>query len=483
MKPVSALATFVGSLGSPLPAVGIPFPGWLSTAFFPLARLYFGVMTTASREPDLFIGSRYWLPDDPLFGLRRADRRQHVYIVGKSGTGKTTALATMILQDLKRGEGCAVLDPHGDLAERLLDHIPAHRINDTIYFNPADHEHPVAFNIFETVPPSDPRFITEKILMASGLISVFQKIWADFWGPRTEHLLRNAILALLEVPGSTLLGVQRLFSDASFRSQVAAQIRDPIVRGFWTEEFPSYSKNFQAEAVSPILNKVGQFLTSPIIRNIVCQPRSTIDPRRVINEGKILIANLSKGRLGEDNAALLGAMLVTRLQLAAMDRARLPEEERRDFWLYVDEFQDFATESFASILSEARKYRLGLICANQFITQLPHPLRAAVFGNVATLLSFRVGAEDTEILEPEFWPQFKRQDLVNLPNYRAVIKMNDAGRPQIPFTMQTVPLFGSAYFYAGHREKVIRASRERYGAPRVRVEDRLKRWIAQPAVV
>ena len=422
------------------------------------------------------MGQNNWIPGRPVFGIKNLDKRLHTWIIGKSGTGKTTVLKTMLLTDLKAGEGCCLIDPHGDLAEAVLDYIPSWRINDVIYFNPADIDYPLAFNILETVPATDPRFQTEKILVASGLISVFKKIWADSWGPRMEHILRNAILALLEAPGTTLLGLPRLFTDADFRQKILHHVQDPVVRGFWVNEYPEYTRNFRTEAISPILNKVGAFLSSQVIRNIVSQPKSTFDFRDVMNNRKILIMNLSKGRIGEDNAALLGAMMVTKLHLAAMDRARMPEEERKDFWCYVDEWQNFATDSFAEILSESRKYRMGLVCANQFMDQLPERTRYAVLGTVGTLVSFRVGPQDANLLEQEFWPQFKKNELVNFPNYRAAIKMMEDGAPQSPFSMTTALLKQQSLF-EGHREKIIRVSRERNARERVRVEEKINRWI------
>ena len=428
------------------------------------------------RDTDLtLIGRDRWKDGHPLFGIRRPDRRQGLYVVGRTGTGKTTALATMLLQDLKVGEGVALVDPHGDLAQRVLDYVPPWRTNDVIYFNPSDVEYPIAFNPLEVTDEG------EKPLVASGLVSVFRKLWADSWGPRLEHILRNAILALLDTPGTTLLAVPRFLSDEELRERLVRRITDPVVRAFWTDEFPSYAKNFRSEALSPILNKVGQFLSSPLIRNIVAQPKSTLDLRDVMNSGKVLVMNLSKGRIGEDNAALLGAMMITKLQLAAMDRARQPEEERRDFYLYVDEFQSFATESFADILSEARKYRLNLTLAHQHTTQLPLSLRDAILGNVATIAAFRVGIADSRLLQEEFEPQFKRHDLLTLPNYRAAIKMTVDGVPRLPFSMSTV-VTEAPSLSEGNRETIVRVSRNRFGRSRHLVEERVNRWLSSSPV-
>jgi CxxC-x17-CxxC domain-containing protein len=325
----------------------------------------------------------------------------------------------------------------------------------------------VAFNPLESV---DPQY---KYLVASGLVSSLKKIWADSWGPRLEYILRNVILALLDYPSSTMLGIMRMLSDKGYRKKVVDHITDPVVKAFWENEFANYNERFRSEAVSPIQNKVGQFLSSSIIRNIVAQPKSTVDMKDIMDNGKILLVNVSKGRIGEDNSALLGAMLITKLQLAAMDRAQIPEAERRDFYLYVDEFQNFATESFATILSEARKYRLNLIIAHQYITQMEEVVRDAVFGNVGTIISFRVGAFDAEYLEKEFMPYFTQTDLVNLDKYNAYIKLMIQGATSAPFSMETIAPVAETY---GSREKVLRVSRERYGSPRADIEDKIARW-------
>lgn len=409
------------------------------------------------------------------FGIKPDDRRRHLYVVGKTGVGKSTLLATMIVQDIQNGQGLAVVDPHGDLAADMLEYVPGSRTNDVIYFDPSDAEFPIAFNVLETVGPDDPRFAQEKNLVSSGLVGVFKKLWADSWGPRLEYILRNTILALIDSPGNTLLGIMRMLVDKNFRRGIVENIRDPVVKSFWVDEFAQYNERFRSEAISPIQNKVGQFLSSSIIRNIVGQPKSTIDLREVMDNGKVFIMNLSKGKIGEDNAALLGAMMITKIQLAAMDRARMPEAERQDFYLYVDEFQNFATESFASILSEARKYRLNIIMAHQYITQMVEEVRDAVFGNVGTMICFRVGAYDAEYLEPEFAPHFTETDLVNLDKYHAYVKLMIDGIASKPFSMTTVP-FGSTVPYFGAREKITQVSRERYGRARSVVEEKISRW-------
>ncbi|MBI3963387.1 MAG: type IV secretion system DNA-binding domain-containing protein, partial [Candidatus Kerfeldbacteria bacterium] len=403
------------------------------------------------------------------FGIKLDDRRRHMYLIGKTGMGKSTTLENMIVQDIQSGQGLAVIDPHGDLIEKVLDYVPTSRINDVVYFNPSDITYPMAFNVLETVTPE------QRYLVASGLMSVFKKIWADSWGPRLEYVLRNTILSLLEYPGTTLLGINRLLVDKLFRRKVVSKITDPIIKAFWIDEYAAYSANFRTEAISPIQNKVGQFLSSSVIRNIVGQPKSTIDLRDVMDNHKILLMNLAKGRIGEDNSALLGAMMITKIQLAAMSRVNVPESERSDFLLYVDEFQNFATESFAAILSEARKYRLDLIIAHQYIEQLEEEVRAAVFGNVGTIVCFRVGAADAEFLEREFAPIFDENDLVNLTKYDVYLKLMIDGVASTAFSATTIePLTESGK--TGTREKVIQVSRERYAKPREVVEEKISRW-------
>ncbi len=403
------------------------------------------------------------------FGIKTDDRRRHMYLIGKTGMGKSTVLENMIINDIMAGRGVALVDPHGDLAEKIMDYIPTNRINDVIYFNPADIDYPIAFNVVEQVDPH------LRHLVASGLIGVFNKLWADSWGPRLEYILRNTILAILDYPGSTLLAVTRMLSDKNFRKKVIEKIKDPVVKSFWVNEFAGYAASFASEAVSPIQNKVGQFLSSSLIRNIVGQVKSSIDPREIMDQGKILILNLSKGRIGEDNSALLGAMMITKIQLAAMSRVELPEKERKDFYLYIDEFQNFATDSFANILSEARKYRLNLIMAHQYIEQLGETIEAAVFGNIGTLVVFRVGAADAEELVKEFLPVFTEEDLVNLPKYEFYIKLMIDGIASDPFSARGLsPL--SEEEKTDNREKVIKVSRERYAKQRAIVEDKISRW-------
>jgi len=411
--------------------------------------------------------------EDKTFGIKREDRRCHTYVIGKTGTGKTTLLLNMMLSDIFSGEGLAILDPHGDLAEMILDYIPKNRINDVVYFNPSDTEYPISLNILEDTTPE------KRHIVVSGLISVFKKIWKDFWGPRLEHILRNSVLALLSYPESTtLLAIQRMLSDPRYRERIVEKIDDPIVKAFWTREFTGYHSRLQSEAIAPIQNKVGQFLATPLVRNIVCQVRSRMDFRAIMDEGKILICNLSKGRLGEENSSLLGSLIVTKLQLAAMERIDTLENSRRDFYLYVDEFQNFvSTEIFSHILSEARKYRLNLTVAHQYLWQLDRDVMEAVFGNVGTTISFRIGSRDAELLADLFRPVFARDDFINLGRYMIYLRMAIDGKSSQPFSARTLPPF-LGYKFQGNREKAIRASRQRYAGRREDMEQKIKRWAA-----
>jgi len=430
-----------------------------------------------NNEEITFLGLTTFRNQKRKFGIKTDDRRRHVYIIGKTGMGKTALLENMVLQDIQAGRGIGFVDPHGEAAEKLLDCIPSNRINDVVYFNPADVDYPITFNVMEKVA------LESRHLVASGLMGVFKKIWPDVWSARMEYILNNTILALLEYPNSTLLGINRMLADPEYRKKVVERITDPVVKSFWLNEFARYTQRYEVEATAAIQNKVGQFISNPLIRNIVGQVRSKIDVRKIMDEGKILIANLSKGRIGEDNSKLLGALLITKLQLAAMSRVDIPEEERLDFYLYVDEFQNFATESFADILSEARKYRLSLTLANQYVAQLEEmtpigkstKVRDAVFGNVGTIITFRMGAEDAEFLEKEFAPELTAEDLVNLGKYNIYTRLMVEGVATRPFSAETLPPSPSPE--KSHREKIINVSRERYGLPRKIVEEKIDRWI------
>ncbi|MFZ2975592.1 MAG: CxxC-x17-CxxC domain-containing protein [Candidatus Moraniibacteriota bacterium] len=407
------------------------------------------------------------------FGIKTDDRRRHMYVIGKTGMGKSNMLENMAIQDIRSGHGMCYVDPHGEGAEKMLRAVPANRINDVVYFNPADKEFPIAFNILESVEED------KKHLVASGMMGVFKKIWPDVWSPRMEYILNNTILALLDYPGSTMLGVNRMMSDSNYRKRVYLKIKDPVVKSFWLNEFDKWEDKFRKEAVAAIQNKVGQFLSSFVIRHIVGQPKSSIDMRDIMDNQKILIVNLSKGRIGEDAMRLLGGMIVTKIQLAAMGRVEIPEAERKDFYLYVDEFQNFATESFANILSEARKYRLALILAHQYVNQLIFDgnttVRDAIFGNVGTIVSFRVGAEDAEVLEKEFDPVFLMNDIVNLSKYQMYLKLMIDGIAGDAFSATSLPPI-SLTDTENNEEKVIAVSRERYGKSRAEVEEKIARW-------
>jgi len=416
-----------------------------------------------------FFGETTFRNERKRFGIKIDDRRRHIYVVGKTGMGKTVMMENMAIQDIRAGHGLGFVDPHGEAAERLLDFIPPRRINDVIYFNPADLEWPIGFNVMEKVG------LTHRHLIASGLMGVFKKIWPDVWSARMEYILNNCILALLEYPGSTLLGVNRMLADLDYRKKVIDSITDPVVKSFWVKEFARYTQRYEVEATAAIQNKVGQFISAPLIRNIIGQVRSAIDIRKAMDEGKILIANLSKGRVGEDNSLLLGALLINKLQLAAMSRVDIPEKKRRDFFLYVDEFQNFATEAFVNILSEARKYRLSLVLGHQYIAQMEESVRNAVFGNIGTLISFRVGAEDAEYLEKEFTPEFRVEDLVNLGKFNIYLKLMIDGIAGRPFSAET--LFPFEKPEKSNKEKIISVSRERYGTQKSIVEEKISRWI------
>lgn len=423
---------------------------------------------TENKEINFFAKTDY-RKSERLFGIKTDDRRRHMYVIGKTGMGKTNLIQNMAIQDIRDGKGVSVVDPHGEFAEECLKAVPSERINDVIYFNPADTEFPIAMNIMESV---DPEY---RHLVASGLVGVFKKIWADSWGPRLEYLLRNAILALLEDPTSTLLGVNRLLIDKDYRAKVLEQVSDPVVKTFWTDEFSKYHDRLLVDAIAPIQNKVGQFLSSSLIRNIVGQTKSAFDMREIMDKEKIFIMNLSKGRIGEDNSALLGAMMITKIQLAAMGRVDIPEDERRDFYLYVDEFQNFATESFSNILSEARKYRLNLILAHQYVAQLDETVRDAVFGNVGSIITFRIGAMDSETLEKEFEPTFYANDLVNLNKYHIYLKLMIDGVATNPFSAVTLEPINMDDTQM-NTEKIINISRERYSTPKQVIEDKINRW-------
>lgn len=389
------------------------------------------------------------------FGIKAEDRMRHMAFLGKTGQGKTTVIRHLAGADIHAGHGIALIDPHGDLFETMLTEVPRRRTNDIVLFDATDTVHPPALNPLWCPNPA------QRPLVASGVLASFRKIFHEFWGPRLEYIFRHALLALMEQPDATLLSVVRLLADPSYRRAVANRVHDPVVRTFWQQEFASLPPKLQAEAIAPIQNKVGAFIASPHLRRIVGEPNCHLDLRRVMDSGQVLLVNLSKGRLGEDASALLGALLVSQLQIAAMSRADVPESDRRDFFVFVDEFQNFATESFATTMAEARKYRLSLTVANQYLAQLDEDTLHALFGNVGTLVSFQVGAKDAELLADQFGGDLAPADLMRLPRYHAVARLLIDGTPSLPFTMRTIP--PHAHRRESQRPDVIRAtSRRRY---------------------
>jgi hypothetical protein len=378
-------------------------------------------------EPTIIIGEREGWGDPRPFGISASDQRQHLYIIGKTGSGKTTLLRNLIIQHIALGHGVGLIDPHGDLAEEMLHHIPPWRADHLVYFNPGDLEFPIGLNVLANVAPDN------RHLVASGIVGAFKGIWRDSWGPRLEYILYNAVSALLDCRNATLLGVNRMLTDSKYRAKVVRQVNDPFIRAFWAEEYEGYDERFQREAIAPIQNKIGQFLLNPVVRNILGQVKTKVSVPFIMDNERLFIANLSKGSLGHEKANLLGSLIVTQFQLGAMARSNRPENERRDFYLFIDEFQNFSTDAFASILAEARKYRLCLILSHQYIDQLPLPIRQAVFGNVGTLIAFRVGYTDAELMENEFGKSFPASALGDLNRYQAIVKLLEDGANREPF--------------------------------------------------
>ncbi len=396
------------------------------------------------------------------FGMLRYDRSRHVYIIGQTGAGKSGLLELFALSDIFHNQGYAIIDPHGDFAINNMKFIPGSRLNDVIYFNPADTAYPLGFNPLEVTNPN------QKTNISSEVIGVLKRMFGDSWGPRLEYILRYTILALLDRPETTMLDITRMLTDKEFRKETLCYCRDTVVLQFWNVEFASWNDKFVAEAIAPVLNKVGAFTANPIIRNIIGQPKSTFNIRQIMDEGKILIVNLSKGLIGEDNAAILGSFLVTKIQLAAMSRSDIPDvRDRRPFYLYVDEFQNFATDSFATILSEARKYGLNLTVANQYISQMSETVRDAVFGNVGTMISFRVSADDAPILAKQFEPNFESIDLLQMHNRNFVINMVIGGEKTPAFSARSLELPPSQ---ADNTPHIIEHSRRMYSKSREDVE-------------
>lgn len=405
------------------------------------------------------------------FGIKAKDRTRHMYVIGKTGMGKSTLLENLAIQDIQNDEGIIFIDPHGSAAVKLLSYIPKHRIDDVIYFSPSDTDFPVSFNVLEQVPKD------KRNAVASGLMNAFKKIWVDAWSARMEYLLNYSILALLDVPGTTLLGINRILSDKHYRKHILDQVQDPVVKAFWNEEFTKYNDKYASEAVAPIQNKVGQFISNPLVRNIIGQTNSKIDFRRIMDEKKILIINLSKGLIGPENMRLLGGMLVTKIYLAAMSRANMPDAALARMpacYMYVDEFQNFANESFAEILSESRKYKLALSVANQYVEQMTEEVRAAIFGNIGSLISFRVGAVDAEYLEKEFAPIFTAEHLVNLDFAQTYLKLMIDGVGSKPFSATSLPPLPKPD--NSYVEDIIAYSRQHYAVAEAVIADEINAW-------
>lgn len=436
---------------------------------------YFGVLnSTQNLNNSLLFDSIEAFANQKVFGILDEERRKHLYILGKTGMGKTTLLENMILQDVYNGFGACFIDPHGDSSQYIVDRIPPHRQKDLIYFNPADVDFPIGLNVLEAQLGEQP------FLIASGLMAVFNKIWSGLWSSRMEYILNNVLLTLLETPGNTLLGVVKILTDDDFREDLVSKVKDPLVKNFWYNEFAKYNSRYRQEAISPILNKIGQFFSTELIRNILGQEKSTINIRQIMDEQKILIVNLSKGKLGEDNSNLLGSLLVAKLQIAAMSRVDILEKDRKDFYVYVDEFQNFTTDSFASILSEARKYRLNLILAHQYISQLTeggsHKVKNAIFGNVGTVINFRVGTQDAQELNKEFAPVFSPRDLVSLDRTEIILKLSVKGKISQPFKANTIPpVFDKLN---GYYDILVELSRQNYASKRETVVEKINKNMA-----
>lgn len=459
--------------------VKTPYINWVSSrAFEPPSNL-------PIIDPDLSdditpespltpIGKTNFRWTDMSFGMGPDDRRRHMYIIGKTGMGKSVLLENMILDDIYKWRWVAVIDPHGDLAEAVIGHIPKKRTNQTIIFDPSDRDWPIAFNMLENIADDQRSFV------ASGLVGIFKRIFWDSWGPRLEHTLRNTILALMEYPNTTLISIPLMLTSEVYRNKVIKKITDPVVKKFWTHEYGKLTPQQRNETAWPILNKVGQFLSSTILRNVLGQPKNSFSMRWAMDNKKIIIVNLSKGKIWEDASSLLGAMMVTKFQLDAMSRADIPETEREDFYLYVDEFQNFATDSFSTILSEARKYKLNLVMANQYIDQMTEEVRWAVFWNVGTLVSFQVWHHDSSILAEAFSWDIEAEDLMNQKKYTIYLKQLIDGMPSPIFSAWTFPPYPkNDEEFAERYQKILQVSRERYCKKREVVEDKIGKSMAE----
>jgi hypothetical protein len=454
-----------------LPHTSVETPN-ISWTTFKTAEPPTNLPTLENTEADqiaLFAETNFRTSKPTVFGIKRDDRRRHMYIIGKTGMGKTKLMENLVINDIKNGEGVAIIDPHGESYEFILNRIPKERLKDVVIFNPADTQFPVAFNPMEVIDES------LKIQTASGIVGTFKKIFGYSWGPRLEYIFNYTVLALLDTEGATLLGVVRMLTDKKFRAKIVENVKDPIVKKFWTDEFATYNDKYASEAIAPILNKVGQFISNSLIRNVIGQPKSSFNIRELMDNQKIFLINLSVGRIGETNATLLGSFMITAIHLAAMSRANIDEEQRKDFYFYVDEFQNFATESFNNILSEARKYRLNLTIANQFLAQIEDSgVKDAVFGNIGTMVTFRVGAADAAELSKEFTPPFEAQDIINLPRQHIYLKMIIDGQAEAPFSAKalTIDLSKKSDFVG----EIIEHSRQNFANPVKEVESIVSEW-------
>jgi hypothetical protein len=413
------------------------------------------LISTEEEKKDItFLAKTSHKNQEQIFGVKSNDRMKHMYIIGKTGTGKSTFIENMAIDDIRKGRGVAVLDPHGDAIKIIMDYIPKKRINDVVYFNPADREYAYPLNILD-IPNQE-----QKELMVSGIVAIFYKLYANSWGPRLEYILRNTLFTLANTPNTNLGDVVKILVDKNFRMQVVGNLQDPFLKQFWEKEFEKFTPQQMQEAISPIVNKVGQFVTSPIMRRIIAQNRSKVKIEEIMNSGKIFLCDLSQGKIGEDNATLLGSMIITQMQIAAMNRAYIPEQDRVPFYLYVDEFQNFATSSFIKILSEARKYKLALTLANQYINQIDPTIINAILGNAGTLMCFTLGAQDSVILGNEFGKELTPEDLSSLEKFQMVMRLSIDNMTSNPFHAQSLPLPKNI---SGQADKIIEASRKRYG--------------------
>lgn len=478
-KTILSSSELSGLVHLPTNYVKTPYINWVSSrAFEPPSNL-------PIVDPDLSddvkpsshltpIGKTNFRGTDMSFGMWPDDRRRHMYIIGKTGMGKSVLLENMIMDDIEKGRWVAVIDPHGDLVEGIIGLIPKNRTNQTIIFDPSDREWPIAFNMLEDISDAQRPFI------ASGLVGIFKRIFGDSWGPRLEHTLRNTILALMEYPNTTLISIPLMLTSEVYRNKVVKKVTDPVVKKFWTHEYGKLTPQQRNETAGPILNKVWQFLSSTILRNVLGQPKNSFSLRWAMDNKKIIVVNLSKWKIGEDASSLLGAMMVTKFQLDAMSRADIPEEQREDFYLYVDEFQNFATDSFSTILSEARKYKLNLVMANQYIDQMTEEVRGAVFGNVGTLVSFQVWHHDATILAEAFSGDIEAEDLMNQKKYTIYLKQLIDGMPSPIFSAGTFPPHArDEEEFAERYKKILQVSRERYCKKKEIVEEKINKSLAE----